>query len=76
MISETVKGISDTITNESLINLDYADMRAVMNCGGVAVMLFGESKTRGTSNNVVRSALNHPLPDVDYRGATGRPTLA
>ena len=44
MISETVKGISDTITNESLINLDYADMMPVMNCAGVAVMLFGESK--------------------------------
>ncbi|MEA2004072.1 MAG: cell division protein FtsZ [archaeon] len=71
LISETVKGISDTITKESLINLDYADMRTVMNCGGVAVMLFGESKTRDKSNDVVRAALNHPLLDVDYRGATG-----
>ncbi|NOQ32739.1 MAG: cell division protein FtsZ, partial [Methanosarcinales archaeon] len=71
LISETVKGISDTITKDSLINLDYADMRTVMNCGGVAVMLFGESKTRDKSSDVVRSALNHPLLDVDYRGATG-----
>jgi len=71
LISETVKGISDTITQDSLINLDYADMRTVMNCGGVAVMLFGESKTRDKSSDVVRSALNHPLLDVDYRGATG-----
>ena len=45
LIAETVKGITDTITKESLINLDYADVRTVMNCGGVAVMLFGESKT-------------------------------
>ena len=71
LISETVKGISDTITKESLINLDYADMRTVMNCGGVAVMLFGESKTRDKSTDVVRSALNHPLLEVDYHGATG-----
>ena len=71
LISETVKGISDTITKDSLINLDYADMRTVMNCGGVAVMLFGESKTRDKSTDVVRSALNHPLLDVDYHGATG-----
>jgi len=71
LISETVKGITDTITQDSLINLDYADMRTVMNCGGVAVMLFGESKTRDKSTDVVRSALNHPLLDVDYRGATG-----
>ncbi|MCK4812235.1 MAG: cell division protein FtsZ, partial [Methanosarcinales archaeon] len=71
LISETVKGISETITKPSLINLDYADIRTVMNCGGVAVMLFGESKTRDKSDDVVRGALNHPLLDVDYRGATG-----
>jgi len=71
LISETVKGISDTITKPSLINLDYADVKTVMNCGGVAVMLFGESKTRDKADDVVRSALNHPLLDVDYRGATG-----
>jgi len=71
LISETVKGISDTITKPSLINLDYADVRTVMNCGGVAVMLFGESKSRDKSDDVVRAALNHPLLDVDYRGATG-----
>ena len=71
LISETVKGISETITRPSLINLDYADIRTVMNCGGVAVMLFGESKTRDKSDDVVRGALNHPLLDVDYRGATG-----
>jgi len=71
LISETVSSISDTITKPSLINLDYADIRTVMNCGGVAVMLFGESKTRDTADDVVRAALHHPLLDVDYRGATG-----
>lgn len=71
LISETVKGISDTITKESLINLDYADIRTIMNCGGVAVMLFGESKARDKSDDVVRASLNNPLLDVDYRGATG-----
>jgi cell division protein FtsZ len=71
LISEMVKGISDTITRPSLINLDYADIRTIMNCGGVAVMLFGESKTRDKTDDVVRAALNHPLLDVDYRGATG-----
>jgi len=71
LISETVKGISDTITQPSLINLDYADIRTIMNCGGVAAMMFGESKTRDKSDDVVRAALNHPLLDVEYRGATG-----
>jgi len=71
MIAETVKGISETITQPSLINLDYADIKTVMSCGGVAVMLVGETKSRDKSEDVVRAALSHPLLDVDYRGATG-----
>ncbi len=71
IISETVKGITETITQPSLINIDYADIRAIMSCGGVAVMLVGESKNQDKSDDVVRAALNHPLLDVDYRGATG-----
>lgn len=71
LISETVKGISETITRPSLINLDFADVKAIMNAGGIAVMLVGETKSQDKSDNVVRAALNHPLLDVDYRGATG-----
>ncbi|MHC1576752.1 MAG: cell division protein FtsZ, partial [Methanosarcinaceae archaeon] len=71
LIAETVKGITETITQPSLINLDYADIRSIMGCGGVAVMLVGESKNQDKSTDVVRAALNHPLLDVDYKGATG-----
>ncbi len=71
LIAETVKGISETITQPSLINLDYADVRAIMGCGGVAVMLVGEAKGQQKSDEVVRACLSHPLLDVDYRGATG-----
>ncbi|HID27046.1 MAG TPA: cell division protein FtsZ [Methanosarcinales archaeon] len=71
LIAETVKGISETITQPSLINLDFADVRAVMQCGGVAVMLVGETKSRDRTDEVVRAALNNPLLDVDYHGATG-----
>ncbi len=71
LIAETVKGISETITQPSLINLDYADVKAIMGEGGVAVMLWGEAKTADGANAVVNEALNHPLLDVDYRGATG-----
>ncbi len=70
IIAETVKGISETITQPSLINLDYADMRSIMEEGGVAVMLVGETQDND-KKNVVDEALNHPLLDVDYRGATG-----
>jgi len=71
LIAETVKGIAETITQPSLINLDYADVRAVMGCGGVAAMLVGETRNQDKVDQVVRAALNHPLLDVDYRGARG-----
>ena len=71
IIAETVKGISETITQPSLINLDYADMKTIMREGGVAVMLVGETKEENKQRSVVDDALNHPLLDVDYRGATG-----
>lgn len=71
LISETVKGISETITEPSLINIDYADVRATMSKGGLAVMLVGESKQQNKAESVVRECLDHPLLDIDYRGATG-----
>ncbi|MDY6776125.1 MAG: cell division protein FtsZ [Halobacteria archaeon] len=71
IIAETVKGISETITQPSLINLDYADMTTIMNQGGVAVMLVGETQDKNKIDAVVEDALNHPLLDVDYRGASG-----
>jgi cell division protein FtsZ len=71
IIAETVKGISETITQPSLINLDYADMTSIMNQGGVAVMLVGETQDKNKTDEVVKDAMNHPLLDVDYRGASG-----
>lgn len=71
MIAETVKGISETITVPSLINLDYADMKSIMEQGGLSVMLWGEAEEGAGVEEIVQEALNHPLLNVDYRGATG-----
>ena len=71
LIGETVKGISETITEPSLINIDYADVRAIMSKGGVASMLVGESKQQNKAESVVRECLSNPMLDIDYRGATG-----
>ena len=71
LISETIKGLSETIMTPSLVNIDFADLKAVMDHGGVAVMLVGEAKSQDKANAVVRECLSHPLLDVDYRGATG-----
>src|SRR4030043_2323337 len=71
LISTMIKGIVETITLPSLINLDYADVSAIMKSGDVAVIGIGESDTKDRVNEAVRQALTHPLLDVDYRGATG-----
>ena len=71
LIAETVKGISETITEPSLINIDYADVRAIMSKGGVAVMLVGESKQQNKAETVVRECLSNPMLEIDYHGATG-----
>jgi len=71
LISTMIKGIVETITLPSLINLDYADVSAIMKCGDVAVIGIGESDTKDRVNESVRQALTHPLLDVDYKDATG-----
>ena len=71
LISTMIKGIVETITLPSLINLDYADVSAIMKSGSVAVIGVGESDVSNRVQEAVRQALTHPLLDVDYRGATG-----
>jgi len=69
IIAEIIKGISETITQPSLINLDYADVRTVMESGGASFMFVGEGSTRNSPEQIVRSALKNPLLDVDCQGA-------
>ncbi len=71
LVSTMIKGIVETITLPSLINLDYADVSTIMKDGGVAVIGIGEADTADRVNEAVRQALTHPLLDVDYKGATG-----
>ncbi len=71
IIARAVRGITETITTPSLINLDFADVRAIMSNGGVSMIAVGEAKGTGRSEEVVANTLNHALLDVDYTGATG-----
>jgi len=71
LVSTMIKGIVETITLPSLINLDYADVSSIMKNGEVAVIGVGEADTQSRVEEAVRQALTQPLLDVDYRGATG-----
>jgi len=71
LIAAMVKGITETITLPSLVNLDYADVRAVMHAGGVAAIGVGESNSSNRADDAITKALMNPLLEVDYTGATG-----
>ncbi|MCK5624445.1 cell division protein FtsZ [Candidatus Pacearchaeota archaeon] len=71
LVSTMVKGIVETITLPSLINLDYADVSSIMKNGGVSVIGIGEADTQDKVMEAVKQALTHPLLDVDYQGASG-----
>jgi cell division protein FtsZ len=71
LVSTMIKGIVETITLPSLINLDYADVSSIMKNGDVAVIGIGEDNTAARVDAAVQQALTHPLLDVDYRGASG-----
>ncbi|MEM0372221.1 MAG: cell division protein FtsZ [archaeon] len=71
VISRAVKGITETITTPSLINLDYADVRAIMTQGGVSVISVGEARGHQRVSEVVEDTLKNSLLDVDYTGAKG-----
>lgn len=71
LIASMVKGITETITLPSLVNVDYADVKAIMHSGGVAALGVGESSSSDRALDAVTKALTNPLLDVDYTGATG-----
>jgi len=71
VIARTLRGITETITQPSLINLDYADVRSVMSSKGLSVIAVGESKSVDKVNEVVEDTLRNALLDVDIGGATG-----
>ncbi len=71
LIATMIKGITETISQPSLVNLDYADVRTIMRSGGVATIGVGESDQQHRAREAITKALSHPLLDVDYSGATG-----
>ena len=71
LVANMIKGISETITLPSLVNLDYADVKAVMGSGGVAAIGVGESSSSDKAKEAIEKALSNPLLEVDYTGASG-----
>ena len=71
LISTMIRGIVETIAVPSLVNLDFADVKAIMKDGGVAAIGIGSSDTASRVDESVRAALTNPLLEISYEGATG-----
>ncbi|MDE1834148.1 MAG: cell division protein FtsZ [Candidatus Micrarchaeota archaeon] len=68
---KAVRGITEAITQPSLINLDFADVRTIMSVGGLAMISVGTGKGANRVEEVVKDTLKNKLLDVDYSNATG-----
>ena len=71
ILTNSVKGVAELVTRAGLVNLDFADIRAVMGNGGVALIGVGESDTDNRAVESVEKAIQNPLLDVDISGANG-----
>jgi cell division protein FtsZ len=67
--ANAIRGIADTIMFPSLINLDFADVRAVMRDAGTAVINVGMGSGQDRVQSAINSTLEHPLLSVDIEGA-------
>jgi cell division protein FtsZ len=71
ILVNAVKGIAELITKPGLVNLDFADVRAVMTSGGLAMIGMGESDSESRAVESVEKSLTNPLLDVAIDGANG-----
>ena len=71
LASTLIKGTVEMIAVPSLINLDYADLKAIMTNGGIATIGVGTSKGTNRVEEAVKEAIQNPLLNVNYKGATG-----
>ncbi len=71
ILKQAVEGISDLITMPGIINVDFADIRSVMENAGSALMGVGTSSGEKRAEEAARSAINSPLLEVSITGAKG-----
>ncbi|MEM0230753.1 MAG: cell division protein FtsZ [Candidatus Woesearchaeota archaeon] len=71
ILTNAVRGIAELVTKTGLINLDFADIKAVMKNGGVSLIGVGESDSANRAVESVEKAIKNPLLDVDISGANG-----
>lgn len=71
VLRQGIQGISEVITVPGLINLDFADVRAIMSEGGAALMAVGTASGEGRARAAAEQAITSNLLDVTIDGARG-----
>ncbi|PIS22625.1 cell division protein FtsZ [candidate division WWE3 bacterium CG08_land_8_20_14_0_20_41_10] len=71
ILNQGVQGISDLIVMPGLINVDFADVKAIMKDAGSALMGIGIGTGDDRAEQAAKSAISSPLLDVSIEGATG-----
>ncbi len=71
ILRQGVQGITDLITIPGLINLDFADVRTIMQDAGSAIMGIGESSGESRAADAANAAITSPLLEESIDGATG-----
>src|SRR4051794_40247379 len=71
VLRQGVQGITDLITIPGLINLDFADVRAIMENAGSALMGIGTASGESRAAEAAKSAISSPLLEESVEGATG-----
>ena len=71
ILRQAVQGISDLITTPGLINIDFADIRTVMENAGSALMGIGSASGENRAIEAAKAAINSPLLDVSITGSKG-----
>jgi cell division protein FtsZ len=71
ILRQAVEGISDLITTPGIINIDFADIRTVMESAGSALMGIGSAIGENRAVEAAKMAINSPLLDVSINGAKG-----
>lgn len=71
VLRQGVQGISDLIVQPGIVNVDFADVRAIMANAGSALMGIGEATGEERAMDAARNAINSPLLDLSIDGARG-----
>lgn len=71
VLAEGVKSIAGLVTQTGFINVDFADVKAIMTNAGTSLMGIGRAKGDNRAEEAARMATNSPLLDLSIEGATG-----